>query len=112
MQYQQDKFGRGVIVVPDEVARMLSSHQDEGWREVAGVGWGSGRHFPVDHEVTVAARQIEALRDTHRDTHAMVVGSGDWDYTARYWVDYVAHRDLHPRYFDVDPETGTARFCG
>ena len=105
-----DKMGRTVILVPDEIARLLSSHQDEGWREVADVGWGCSREFPAGHPVTEAAALIDAVREAAGNLHAMVVGVGDWDPDTRYWRDYLGNRDLHPRAFDV--QHGTARFSG
>lgn len=103
-----DKMGREVAVIPDEVARLLTSHQDEGWREVAGVGWGCSREFPADHPVTIAAAQIQAQLDGK--PHAAVVGESDWNPDTQWWRDYLGHRDLHPRPFDV--QDGTARFSG
>ena len=105
-----DRLGRNVLVVPDETARLLSSHQNEGWREFDGVGWGCSRDFPVDHPVSLAAVELDAHMEAVGDFHASVVGEGDWDPNARYWRDYLGNRDLHPRHFSV--YDGQARFSG
>ena len=105
-----DKLGRNVLVVPDKVARLLSGHQNEGWREFDGVGWGCSRDFPVDHPVSLVAAELDAHMEAAGDLHASVVGEGDWDPNARYWRDYLGNRDLHPRHFSV--YDGQARFSG
>lgn len=107
-----DAMGRTVVLVPDETARLLTAHQDEGWREVPDVGWGCSRRFPADHPVTLAAAPIEAALQAHGVVHALVAGVGDWNPFTRCWRNYLQHRDLHPRFFDIDPADGTLRFSG
>lgn len=107
-----DRMGRTVALIPDPIARLLTAHQEDGWKEVPDVGWGCSRRFPPNHPVTRAARAILAVTEGAGEHHAMVVGEGDWNPETRTWRDYLANRPLHPRAFDIDPTDGTARFSG